>query len=260
MIIKLILTVLIGIVIFTATMVIRTSDLKRVKSKQPQIRLSDKFQRYLKRANITVERFIAINGLLIIAILIVLIKALVVDKHVDIKTFIVIYLGVVPLYFIIINRNERYKVAVKADLEKIIRISYFLERSGTEEREIYRHLSTLIEGPMKSYMIDIASSYKLRKDQKELFEAMKYDFDDLHEVVAYINICLQKLDTGSSERIMKNQMREIKKLKQEKYRLNRYKNRRNIVLISVFLGLSFLSVVVYPLLTDTLNNMSNVLY
>jgi hypothetical protein len=238
---------------------IKTSNFKSIEVTK-RIKLSDRIKKYLKRAGVSPEKFVIVNALIVLTIVFPVISLVLSKQQFDINDFLFTYLLAAPFYLMLAIKNNNYKNMIKQELEKTMRISHFLEITGTKERDVYRHLSHTITGPMNKYLTEITSSYKLRVNQAEIYNQLKSDLSDIHEAVAYANICLQKINTGVSDRILKNQLKAIKELKQDQYKVKRHKNRLKLILMSFVLLLSFLSVVVYPLIKDTLNNLSNILY
>lgn len=258
--------IIITLLIFSMTTLIistyfffKTSHFKKIEIAK-KIELSAKIVMYLKRACISPEKFIIVNSIIVLTIVFPFLSSVISGRMFELKNFLPTYLLSAPFYLLLVIRNNTYKNVIKQELEKTMRISHFLEITGTKERDVYRHLSHTITGPMNKYLTEITSSYKLRVNQAEIYNQLKSDLSDIHEAVAYANICLQKINTGVSDRILKNQLKAIKELKQDQYKMKRHKNRFKLILMSFVLLLSFLSVVVYPLIKDTLNNLSNILY
>lgn len=221
------------------------------------LKVSDKANRYLKRANISLEKFLIICSVIILGVVFQLIKAFFIGSHLEIQDFALSYVMMMILYLNIVSKNNKFKNEVKEELEKIMRTSHFLEKTGTQTREIQRYLSGKSSVHLGKYFDTLASSCKIIVDQVEVYKRMKADIPDISELVSFANICLQKIDTGKSERILKNQLRSIKKLKHEQFKIKRRKNRLKFILMSFVLSLSFSSVVVYPMIKDLLNNLSN---
>jgi len=232
---------------------------KMIENQIKKFKGSDKFLRYLNRVEVEIEKFSIINFLGLLLIIIPIIKILVIQKPLNTSDFLLGYIIIAIFNINLISKNNIYKREIKKDIEKIMRISYFLEVTGTKEREIYRHLSRSIDGPMGKYIDQIASSYKLRVDQRDIYLSMRDELSDIHEAVLYANICLQKMDTGKSDRILKNQLKSIKKMKQEQYRIKRHSNRLKLILMSFLLLISFMSVVIYPLISDMMSNLETIL-
>lgn len=251
-----------SIILINSFMLIKVTNIKNFKITDDQIKkykVSDKFLRYLERSNVEIEKFTLINALGLLLILMPIVKVLVTKAHLNLSEFFIGYMIIALFNIRLISKNNIYKNEVKKDIEKIMRISYFLEITGTKEREIYRHLSKSIIGPMSKFIDRTTSSYKLRVDQRELSLTMREELSDIQEAVIYANICLQKMATGASDRILKNQLKSIKKMKQEQYKVKRHNNRLKLIFMSLLLLISFMSVVIYPLLKDMLSNIETIL-
>lgn len=255
------LIIFLTVLITSGFLFIKTSKLNYFKISSNRysniLNVSDKSDRYLKRANISLEQFLIISAFIVLTATFQVIKSFFIGSHLEVQNFALSYTMMMILYLNIISKNNKFKDEVKKELEEIMRISYFLEKSGTQAREIQRHLGEKAKHHLEKYFDVLASSCKIRVDQAKVYENMKNDMPDISEVVSYANICLQKLDTGKSERILKNQLRSIKKLKHEQFKIKRRKNRLKFILMSFVLLLSFSSVVVYPMIREILNNLSN---
>lgn len=254
------------LVIFTTMLLINTflfikiTDFKRFRlSDKSKIKLSDKISITLKRAGMSKEIFILHHFLIMIIIMLIVVYALI-NQSINLRLILLAYLYGSILYMTIMMKKRRYIELVKSDIEKIMRVSYFLETTGTEEKEIYRHLSESVIGPTNDYLQEISSSFILTVDKVDILEKMKHDFYDIQEAVAYANISIQKITTGRSEKLLKRQLKHIKKMKHEKYKRKRRKNRLYLIFRSFLLAMSNLSIVVYPMIKDTLNGLSNILY
>lgn len=255
----LITTILITIGLFALIMLVKTSTLKRNSFRIFQrIEISVKVEKIIRRANLSIEIFLMITGIIIISGIIIVTKYAVLGGEPRALLLFVIPSAIFSLY--ITSSNEQYKRQAKLDLEKIMRVSYFLERGGTEPKEIYKHLVNSVQGPLNVYMKELYSTFKLIKDQREIFNRMRIEFEDIPELVTYVNISMQKIDTGKSDKMLKTQLKEIKKMKQEKFRLKRHRNRMKMFFMSFLLAGSFLGIVLYPMISDLMNNMSKIIY
>ncbi len=214
--------------------------------------------KWLKRSRISLESFVAIHLIALFAFLILGIQNLFGNYGVSMYT---------PLWVLILPyalgrvRNREYRHKVAEDVEEALRLSFLLEKSGTESKRINVYLAQAIKGPLQPYLRDIAAGNSLNVDLKVAYQQLKEEFIEIRPVVNYCNINIQKINTGKTGSLYKQQLDQIKNLKLERFKMRRRANRIKLCIVAILLTLSLLSITVYPMLLDTYNtfvgSMSN---
>lgn len=207
--------------------------------------------RWLYRSRVSIESFVMVH---LVVVLFTMVLAI---QHIFKSSEIPIYtpLWAVALFYIICRvRNSEYKRNVSEDVEEALRLSYLLEKSGTDSKRINSYLAQAIKGPLRPFLREIAAGNSINMDLKSAYQKLKEEFKDIRPVVNYCNINIQKINTGKTGSLYKQQLDQIKSLKLERFKMRRVANRVKLVVVAVLLTISLLSITVYPMLVDTYNS------
>lgn len=216
------------------------------------------FSKWIRRAKFSPEVFILLH---LIALLLTIILAV---QTAFGATTTPVYTPIWALLLpngIVYLRNKAFARQVSEDVEEILRLSYLLEKSGTESRRVNLYLAQAIKGPLQPHLQEIAAGHSLNVDLKVAYQKLKTEMMDIRPVVNYCNISMQKISTGKTGNLYKQQLDQIKQLKLNRFKMRRMNNRIKLCLFALLLFISFISLTVYPMAVDTYNtfmgSMSN---
>lgn len=215
---------------------------------------------FIERSSISPELFLILHLAAAFLTGVLFIKTVSVGENVTIQLLIPVYILLAPTYALMAIKNSKVKEAAVNDTESIQRLTHMLERSGTDDREINLYVAHITKGPLKPYMLKIASAQKLRIDICEVYTAMKNDFKDLKEVVSLANIAIQKQSTGKSDELYSKQLEDLKAVKHKKYRMRRFWKRIQNIVIAILLFITFLFMTIAPLVMETINGLTNIMF
>lgn len=236
----------------------RATDFLPLLKLQKLVIQQDEISKWLRRGRISIELFIGIHLAFLFAVGLVTIQNALGRSEIPFLT--PFWMMLFP-YSVCYLRNKTYCQKVSEDVEEALRLSYLLEKSGTDSRKVNSYLAQDIKGPLKPYLVEISAANALNVDLVKAYQKLKEEFRDIRAVVNYCNINIQKIITGKTGSLYRQQLGQIVSLKMERFKMKRMANRVKLCLFAVLLAISLLSITVYPMLVDTyksfIGSMSN---